>query len=314
MKTSQPLTILAIGALVFHLSKFQAQAQFTYTTNRGAITITGYNGPGGDVIIPSVISGLPVVALGNKSFDHRTRVVSLSIPESVTNIGNFVCNHCTDLRSVTIPGSVVDLGGWMFCSCRRLTNATIGNGVTSIGYWEFFWCTGLTQFSIPDTVAVIADGAFYNCSGLSRVTVGKKVAYLGPLAFAECTNLTGIYFSGNAPAADSSAFDGADQAIVYYLPGTVGWGPTFAGRPTAPWSPPSPILLHGSPGLDAQAGASGFTVSWAANKAIIIEAATNLFHPVWTPIATNTLNAGSFYFNDTSQANCPARFYRVRVK
>ncbi len=28
------------------------QAQFTFTTNNGAITITGYTGPGGDVTIP----------------------------------------------------------------------------------------------------------------------------------------------------------------------------------------------------------------------------------------------------------------------
>jgi hypothetical protein len=33
---------------------------FSYATNDGAIAITGYTGPGGDVTIPKPINGLPV--------------------------------------------------------------------------------------------------------------------------------------------------------------------------------------------------------------------------------------------------------------
>jgi hypothetical protein len=36
------------------------QAQFTYTTDNGTITITRYTGPGGAVAIPGAINGLPV--------------------------------------------------------------------------------------------------------------------------------------------------------------------------------------------------------------------------------------------------------------
>jgi len=42
----------------------RAVAQFTYTTNNGAITITGYTGSGGAVTIPSIINGYPVVTIG----------------------------------------------------------------------------------------------------------------------------------------------------------------------------------------------------------------------------------------------------------
>ena len=45
------------------------QAQdFTYTTNNGAITITKYTDPGGDVTIPSTINGLPVTSIGDSAF------------------------------------------------------------------------------------------------------------------------------------------------------------------------------------------------------------------------------------------------------
>jgi hypothetical protein len=46
------------------------QAQFTYTTNNGTITITRYTGPGGDVIIPSTIDGLPVTSIGAGAFGN----------------------------------------------------------------------------------------------------------------------------------------------------------------------------------------------------------------------------------------------------
>ena len=54
------LLLLALPAAV--------QAQFTYTNNNGAITITGYTGPGGDVTIPDTISGLPVTSIGDYAF------------------------------------------------------------------------------------------------------------------------------------------------------------------------------------------------------------------------------------------------------
>ncbi len=50
------LLLLALPALV--------QAQFTFTTNNGAIAITGYTGPGGDVTIPSWTNGYPVTSIG----------------------------------------------------------------------------------------------------------------------------------------------------------------------------------------------------------------------------------------------------------
>ena len=41
---------------------------YTYTTTNGTITITGYTGPGGAVIIPDRINGLPVTSIGDFAF------------------------------------------------------------------------------------------------------------------------------------------------------------------------------------------------------------------------------------------------------
>jgi hypothetical protein len=53
-----PVLVALVGVLVV----CQSQAQFAYITNTGSITITGYAGYGGVVVIPATITGLPVTA------------------------------------------------------------------------------------------------------------------------------------------------------------------------------------------------------------------------------------------------------------
>ena len=81
LKSLLPLLLLLILPTGLH-------AQFTYTTNNGSLTITGYTGPGGDVIIPSTIDGLPVTSIGYHAFYHNTKVTSIAIADTVADIGD----------------------------------------------------------------------------------------------------------------------------------------------------------------------------------------------------------------------------------
>jgi hypothetical protein len=108
------------------------------------------------------------------------------------------------------------------------------------------------------------------------------------------------------------AFDGFTPARVYYLPGTTGWGPTFGGRPTALWLLPTPLILNNGPRFGVQTNRFGFVISWATNASVVVEASTDLAHPIWSPVGTNTLTSGSSYFSDSQWTNYPARFYRLR--
>ena len=188
-----------------------------------------------------------------------------------------------------IPDSVTSIAQHAFGGCTNLTNAAIGNGVTSIGPEAFDVCTALTS-----------------------VTIGSAVVSIGHWAFG-CPKLRTVFFLGDAPAVDALAFEGAPDAIVYYLPGTRGWRSKFAGRPTALWYLPNPVILNSSSSLGVQSNGFGFTVSWATNTFVVVKAATNLANPAWTPLHTNTLNSGSFYFSDSEWTNYPTRFYRVVV-
>jgi len=91
-----------------------------------------------------------------------------------------------------------------------------------------------------------------------------------------------------------------------------GWGSFFAGYPTAVWQLANPVILTVDARLGIQANQFGFTVSWATNRAVVIEAATNLVNASWLPVSTNPLTGGTAYFSDSRWRNYPTRIYRVR--
>src|ERR1035438_9088035 len=123
MKTND-LTTATLVALLLLAAPVMVQAQFTYTTNNGAITITGYTGPGGAVIIPDKTDGLPVTSIGNKAFGESTNLTSITIPSSVTSIGPGAFYYCTSLSNVTLPTGVTSIGQDAFCYCWSLISVT----------------------------------------------------------------------------------------------------------------------------------------------------------------------------------------------
>jgi len=103
-------------------------------------------------------------------------------------------------------------------------------------------------------------------------------------------------------------FYNALSATVYYLPGTTGWD-WIPGVPTALWKPQ---VETGNASFGVQTNRFGFTITWASDKVVVVEASTNLSNPTWFPVGTNTLSGGSSYFSDLEWADDPGRFYRLR--
>ena len=101
----------------------------------------------------------------------------------------------------------------------------------------------------------------------------------------------------------------------YYLPGTTGWGTpgsTFGGCPTALWHLPNPAILNFEPNFGVRTNRFGFTISWATNIPVVVEACSMTNNPTWVPLQTNTLTGGTCYFSDLQWTNYPVRCYRLR--
>jgi pimeloyl-ACP methyl ester carboxylesterase len=202
------------------------QAQFIFTTNNDAITITGYTGSGGAVVIPSSTNGWPVTSIGYNAFYNESSVTSVTIPNSVINIGQAAFYGCTALRSVAIPDNVTSIGGGCcggaaFGGCTSLTNVVIGNGLTSIASYVFDGCTSLKSVAIGTSVTNIGDFAFYYCTNLTSVTIPNSVTSIGGFTFQSCINLTNVTIGNHVISIGQAAFYGCTALRSVAIPDNV---------------------------------------------------------------------------------------------
>ena len=144
---------LVLSALIlasaFHAAFGATEGVWTYTLANNLVTVTGYTGTGGAVIMPTTLGGYPVTAIGSSAFYNKTTLTSIIIPEGVTSIGNSVFAGCTSLTSIIIPDSVTSIGTAAFSQCVSLTGASIGKSVTTIGGSAFVGCAKLASVNLP---------------------------------------------------------------------------------------------------------------------------------------------------------------------
>jgi hypothetical protein len=205
------LALLGIPAL--------GQAQFSYLTNKSAITITGLVG-GGNVVIPDTINGLPVTRIGEGAFQDNTNLSIVYIPNSVTNLGPYAFSGCVGLIGVVLPAYLPNLGDNTFYNCFQLTDLTIPDGVANIGSYAFFQCSSLENVTIPGTVIAIQEHAFENDWRLGQATL-SKLARLGDSAFAGCSALTNLLLGSNLQDIGAGAFSSCSNLASLVLPKSV---------------------------------------------------------------------------------------------
>lgn len=323
-------SLLALAAMVSLPAV--VEAQFTYTTNNGSITITRYTGTGGAVTISNTINGLPVTRIGDSAFFECTNLTDVTVGDGVTSIEYRAFWACSSLTNITIPDSVSSIGWYAFGGCSNLPSIRIPNSVTSIGNGAFYWCSRLTSLAIPNCVTSIGDGAFgqcsslmnvmipesvtsirdytfYLCTGLSSLTIPHSVISIGDYALNGCSNLTAIYITGDAPSLGGPSVFASSPTTIYYLPNTTGWD-TFAYSATILWNPQ---VLSSDGNFGVGTNGFGFTFTNGGSPTVVVEACTNLLNPDWSPLATQTLTGGSSCFGDVGWSNHPARFYRFSL-
>jgi hypothetical protein len=176
---SARMLMIRLLFLCFLTFPLLAQAQFTFTTNNGAITITKYTGSGGAVTIPSATNGYPVTSIGSSAFYYCRSVTNVTIPNSVTSIGSGAFSACTSLTSVTIPNSVTSIGSQAFLFCNSLTAIAVDTNnpaysdlagvLFNKSQTTLIQCPGgkSGSYTIPSSVASIGSQAFYSCRSLT---------------------------------------------------------------------------------------------------------------------------------------------------
>lgn len=193
-----------------------------------------------EAIIPAEIDGRPVTEIQNNAFQSRTRLTTVSLPDTIRKIGDYAFYQCTRLETVEIPDTVAHIGWGILAGTPWLesqpegcviagdqiligyrgsdSQVVIPEGTTAIAGRAFEDCENMMSVSIPSTVTEIGGLAFSGCSKLSECTIPEGVVSVGEYAFNWCIALQTAEIADSVTSIGNHAFVGCSSLISVELP------------------------------------------------------------------------------------------------
>ena len=108
------------------------------------------------------------------------------------------CMQDESLVSVVIPEGVTDIGEAAFYGCANLKHVVFPESLKIIRE-ESFGDTGLEEAMLPSGLEVIEEDAFYSCGSLRRIEVPGMDTVIGKDAFGCCDHLLEGYIAAGFP-------------------------------------------------------------------------------------------------------------------
>ena len=139
----------------------------------GTAAIAGYLCEDEALLLPAVLDGRRVTAIGEGAFADCAALTGVTLPEGVTAIGDRAFSGCAALTDVTVPEGVFSLGEAAFAGCSRLRSVILPESLFVIGKGVFADCPVLTV-----TVARGSKAASYcETNGLNATCTCADVLY-----------------------------------------------------------------------------------------------------------------------------------------
>ena len=222
---SMAIILLVVAVFAFlQLKNFMATEEFftlesvdyrflTDDHENGPISIIGYRGDAGNIIIPADVEGHEVAEIADRAFEGK--VLRSVIIKGSPAIGERAFADCKYLDKVEIP-HVTEIGYAAFAGCGELEELTLSSSLTAIPATAFEACRSLTEIHLPVGLVSLDSGAFRGCSSLTTVTLPATLTHMGTEVFADCeslTSLTAPYAGMNEVGQDTIGyfFGGSDR-------------------------------------------------------------------------------------------------------
>ena len=146
------ISVLSLLMLVLCIPALAESTDWNYDANYAILR--GYDGAGGDVVVPAEIDGFTVDVIGINVFKGDT-ITSLTLPETVLELRSNAVASCEKLTSVTLPQSLVVINRMNFFSCNALSEVTIPASVRYIGDTSFRFCDALRKITFEGVCPAI---------------------------------------------------------------------------------------------------------------------------------------------------------------
>lgn len=240
------ISVLSLLMLVLCIPALAESADWNYDANYAILR--GYDGAGGDVVVPAEIDGFTVDVIGINVFKGDT-ITSLTLPETVLELRSNAVSSCEKLTSVTFPQSLVVINRMNFFSCNALSEVTIPASVRYIGDTSFRFCDALHKITFEgvcpaidmDCFSVLPDDAvaYVPDDQLEAYTAAFENA--GSTVSVQPSGKNAVLVENNGYVEDEFDFDASTGTITSYngyatylaIPDTIGGAPVKAIGPEA---------------------------------------------------------------------------------
>ena len=104
-------------------------------------------------------------SIGSEAFMYCSKLVDITIPESVKTIGDAAFFGCTSLEELVLPNDLKVLSSSLFYNCINLNNLTLPSSLKKISSYTFYGCKkiGVIDLSLYSDLEEIGNSAFYEC-------------------------------------------------------------------------------------------------------------------------------------------------------
>ena len=240
------ISVLSLLMLVLCIPALAESTDWNYDANYAILR--GYDGAGGDVVVPAEIDGFTVDVIGINVFKGDT-ITSLTLPETVLELRSNAVSSCEKLTSVTLPQSLVVINRMNFFSCNALSEVTIPASVRYIGDTSFRFCDALRKITFEgvcpaidmDCFSVLPDDAvaYVPDDQLEAYTAAFENA--GSTVSVQPSGKNAVLVENNGYVEDEFDFDASTGTITSYngyatylaIPETIGGAPVKAIGPEA---------------------------------------------------------------------------------
>lgn len=126
--------VMLLAALPALADETRTSGDFQYTLkSNGTATIVGYTGSGDSIIIPQMLDGYTVTAIGDSAFKHQysfgKNYSSVTLPDTIKSIGEFAFWN-TNITSINLPDGLENIGKGAFVGCNSITYRMSANHPT----------------------------------------------------------------------------------------------------------------------------------------------------------------------------------------
>ncbi len=140
---------------------------FVFKTENGVHYLVQYSGADTSLVLPESYKG-ESYAIGDSVFIGNRNIVSVVIPDAVTEIGVSAFGFCYNCAEVTLGKSVTKIGERAFYGNSRITEMSFPEGLLSIGKYAFSR-TNLTRLILPESLVSMGYNAFSGIPNLKEV-------------------------------------------------------------------------------------------------------------------------------------------------